>query len=319
VNLRKFLKKILFGITVPQQYVCVGLESCVAPLTVTFVSVKSAASFQSEHVLLGYKPVIIAISHHNSSLKGEQLVMNFHENLFPVTSAAPSDKILAHMLLKPIYNFESMYFYEAVSGAHSFINLFHRHVNDFRLRFARSSAGNIDLPGTLHDRVRISYSIPRVIGLVSVSRAELMNLFPTDLHGEIGELHYVSSLRIGGKAQEQVQTHGKIVISEVGSSRFAEVYDLGKNHMQEMKSLTQFMISHQRSECFQFPIPLDAVRYFELSVISTIDIGIHRIFIYRIVNKVNVKEGNTLAHIHQYYCQWRIDHGIPTNFLLRDA
>lgn len=53
---------------------------------------------------------------------------------------------------------------------------------------------------------------------------ELLNFFPTDLHGQIGDGSYVSSLRIGGMACNQVEAVQRIVISHIDVNAFRETY-----------------------------------------------------------------------------------------------
>jgi hypothetical protein len=76
-------------------------------------------------------------------------------------------------------------------------------------------------------------------------------------------------------------------------------------------------LSHERSDQLNLPIPLQAGTYRELELIDSWDIGVHRILIYKIISKKKIKSIHTLAHIHQYYAQWRLDHNQKTELLLR--
>jgi hypothetical protein len=166
--------------------------------------------------------------------------------------------------------------------------------------------------------VRIAYAIPRVISLISVCKDNLMNLFPTDLHGSVTDNFYTSSLRIGGKANAQVEGAGRIVLSEMHVDYFREVYALGKNHMKEMKSLDNFMLLQQRSAKLALPLPVGMLRYRELEILNSCSVGLHRIHLYKVLSDSLPAEGaRTLAHIDHYYMQWRLNHALTSEALFR--
>jgi hypothetical protein len=98
---------------------------------------------------------------------------------------------------------------------------------------------------------------------------------------------------------------------------FRDVYAFGKNHMQELRDRTLFNCSSHVSKTYGIPLPKEVLRYRELKQTGSFDAGIHRIHFYEQVHEEKLKEGLTLAHIHQYYAQWRLDHGMPTHMLLR--
>ncbi|MER3328232.1 MAG: hypothetical protein RIF34_01550, partial [Candidatus Kapaibacterium sp.] len=154
---------------------------------------------------------------------------------------------------------------------------------------------------------------------ITVAENELMNMFPTDLHGGIDKDHYISSLRIGGEACEQIERIGRIIVSDIDSVFYQSAYDLGKNHMQSMKPLTKFDLSNEYSEVFKFPLPTGVGSYKELEVMETFDIGIHRLFIYNVLRERTVKPISPLFHIHSYYAQWRKNNKLPTDYLFRNG
>jgi hypothetical protein len=138
-----------------------------------------------------------------------------------------------------------------------------------------------------------------------VSDGRFMNMFPTDLHGSFHNDYYVTSLRIEGKACAQVGATGKIVLSEVPPVSNKKVYALGKNHMKELSSKETFDISSASSQTYKFPLPKDVMGYRELEIVTHLDVGIHRIFLFRAKNRVSLQEGSSLSHIHSYYAQWK--------------
>jgi flavin reductase (DIM6/NTAB) family NADH-FMN oxidoreductase RutF len=255
----------------------------------------------------------------------EKLCLTFHDGDFrpDVTwngNRSTKDavaKILIERVEVEFKNFKDLRLFKGVAGQHSFIGNFHQQANRLREFLRPEKIGNVGLPGNLHDMVRIAYSIPRIIALVSVVSERSMNLFPTDLHGKVSGDFYISSLRIGGKAQQQVERIRKVVIAEVDSKSFRTVYSLGKNHTKDLDGFQSFKLYGEMSEYLNYPLPADVLRYYELEVCDFVDVGIHRIYLYKILNSKEISAGPTLSHIHQYYAQWRKDHGVDTEYLLR--
>jgi flavin reductase (DIM6/NTAB) family NADH-FMN oxidoreductase RutF len=324
VKIKDHVKKFLFGLTIAQQYVCLSRENFFYPLKATVTLPNDSIPISLAHIFVGYKPVVLAFNDENDALK-PMICVQFHNTDMQINSSwmnfPADDGAIARISLSlgptSFKQNKNIKIYLAEFGEHFFLARFHQITNNFRDRFVQSNPDNVNLPGNLHDLVRIAYSVPRTIALMSLESGGVMNLFPTDLHGKVDDNYYMSSLRIGGKAQQQLERVRRVVLSEVESDTFREVYALGKNHMKEMSSTSNFNLSSFNSEKFSFKIPANALRYLELEVLEWIDAGIHRIYLYKIVNSVELGAGKTLAHIHQYYAQWRNNHKLETKYLLR--
>ncbi len=266
------------------------------------------------HVFVGYKPVIIAFAQSDivdSQEPPQNIELEFRHQ----------KKVIGSLLLQKEHVVKigevPTIFYRATKGVHTFINPFHKLINQVRQRLASRKPGNVTLNGNLYDQVRIAYCIPRVIGVITVGASDRMNMFPTDLHGSVSNGYYVSSLRIGGSATHQVEQAGKIALSKMDTLTFRDVYSLGPNHMRELRPSTVFQCSGE-SLHFHIPLPQRAVSCLELERVSSIDIGIHRIHIYKIFSdQVLLQDKSTLAHIHGYYAQWRLNRNIPTHMMIR--
>lgn len=328
------LKKILTGLTVPQEYCCLELENLQDRLNV-FLTLKNHHSHTDvslSHLFLGYKPLLIGIpikvgnaEYHILDDENEvclNLVKgNFEESYswdgFPADKQGVATLIL-RKIHKKISGDDVVMFYEGVFGEHIFLNAFHQFVNRQKEKWQRRPAGNVGLPGNLLDQVRIAYATPRIISVVTISDGTLVNMFPTDLHGPLGTNFYISSLRIGGLANEQVECYKKLVVSEVETATYMQTYALGKNHMMPLRNEDQFFLFPERSDFFKIPLPEGVIKYRELKLVESFDHGIHRIHLYEVVNHKRIHEDRlTLAHIHQYYAQWRLDHHQQTTLFFR--
>jgi flavin reductase (DIM6/NTAB) family NADH-FMN oxidoreductase RutF len=326
---KALLKRILTGLTIEQEYVCLGYEGFRDPLKVflTLRGVNSTEEVTYRHIFLGYKPLVIAITFPIESVTdlSEEICLSFSGNDFSINSnwkGFPSSKVsIARLKMKKIevrkLSNEHVVFYKGLRGDHKFISYPSQFFNSIAQRVKNRTKDNISLEGNLYDQVRIAYSVPRKISLITVCNDDLMNLFPTDLHGFVGEGFYLSSLRIMGRACQQVEQARKIVISEVDSNQFKVAYQLGKNHMKMMVEKNSFEFSGKFSKTFTIPLPVGVLLYRELELLNSFDVGIHRILIYKVVYSEKISELQTLAHIHQYYAQWRNDTGLITQYLLR--
>ncbi len=318
------MKKLLSGLTIPQQYVCISLEDFRRPLSVFLTGAEGDRHLDvsNTHLFIGYRPLILAIVFAD----GQEAVSaaNIIELSFvdqELDSPEPNRACVARLQARKIrtraVGRHTIVFYEGTHGGHRFISGFHQFINNQRERLRRDAPGNVSLPGNLHDQVRIAYSVPRIIALITISEGGLMNMFPTDLHGPCGNKYYVSSLRHGGKASQQVERTRKLLLAFMPARDFQLVYGLGKNHMRDPRPYSEFLVLSGNSATLKLPVPASALRYKELEVIDSFDRGIHRVYIYNVVGEQSLQQGNTLAHIHQYYAQWRIDQNIPTEIYLR--
>ena len=129
---------------------------------------------------------------------------------------------------------KSVYLLRGVFGDHHFLPGLTKRLLNLRERIKKRKASNIDLDANLYEQVRLTYAVPRNISVISLGRDSLYNMFPTDLHGPVSEKHYISSLRIGGKANAQVETLKQLAISMVQSDFYEQAYELGRNHMRAL-------------------------------------------------------------------------------------
>jgi len=271
------------------------------------------------HLFVGYYPLIIAIScEKNSSLNNLLQNKNDIETVF----GESQDKIYAQLMLKKIntivFDEVTLYLFEGVKGSHRFLSKFHILTNNLKYKLTAEKKINIYLKGNLYEQVKIAYSIPRKILLVSLGMNNMFNIFPTDINGRIGKQNFVISLRKNGKANKQVKELKKIVLSEMSAYTCKEVYALGVNHIKDLRAKEDFDFSEILSEKYSIPLPNNALRYFELEFINDMQTGVHNLCFFKIVNSANIEDSkSTLAHIHRDYAEWRINNGIKSEFLLR--
>ena len=310
------VRKFVLGVHYSQEYLCVEKESFQHAFKTMLLDEDKGliADVSEKHLLLGYKPVLIGIPLDETAYLA---VKEKGTLLFTYQG-----KKIAELELEKIFskstNGSAFVLFQSLNGKHQLISKFYQRLNNFRERLRRKKEGNIFLEKNLYDQVRIGYAVPRTISMVTVSDGEKFNLFPTDLHGSINQDYYVDSLRIDGNAGKQVESAGRMIISEVDAQFFREAYSLGKNHMADLQLPVQFPFSDIHSEKFNLLIPQHAISYRELELERTKDFGIHRFYFFNVIHQKKIKtESLTLAHVHRYVAEWRRKNGIDTNYLIR--
>jgi len=318
---KKFLKKILFSITLSQEYLCVNLFDFEHSLKV-YVRDKSSVNendITQHHLFIGYKPLIISID------KKYLRDSDFNQSQTLFLSFRIDDKSeVASLEVKLIHEVKlistTCLLFEGVNGIHSFTNQFAKLFKSLHYKLTADKKKNIFLAGNLYEQVKIAYSIPRLIYLASVGSNDLYNIFPTDLSGKFGENNFIMSLRTKGKANSQVESSGKCLIAKMETDSFMEVYNAGRNHMKELSDAATLGIRlrSESSTNFNFPVPLGANQYYELEKIDKFEAGIHTIHFFRILNSVLLSDKKSiLAHIHRDYAEWRLKNSISTNYFFR--
>lgn len=322
--LQKLLNKFN-GLNYKQEYLCLSKESFRDPLHVYLVSenmvIKNITNY---HLFTGYSPLIFAFpSFDEINLSQiDNITIVFTQKDVGTNGIFNKKDALALIHFKKISEqfaiHNAIYFYEGVKAKHYFLNSFHQFILQIGNDIYNKKPGNVFLAGNLYKQVQVAYAVPRNISLITVKQNNLFNLFPTDLHGQIDDMHYIISLRRGGRAAQQVETIKKILVSEVHAEFYKTAYSLGKNHMQELKDKDQFLFGNELSQVLQLPLPQSAIYYRELELLDSFDHGIHRLFLLKIINQGQVEnKPATLAHVHNVYATWRHNKGLPGNYLLR--
>ena len=320
--MKKLINKILFGTTLPQEYLCFNLNEFQNPLRIVISnSAGEQIDITAHHLFNGYKPLIFSIY---SNCFGNEIPDQTNSIHLTFKSDENKKPALLKLKLVEILKIDSstILIFQGIFGLHNFKNPFNKLLSDARYRFTADKTHNVYLAGNLFDQIKIAYSIPRKIFLVSVGSQNLFNVFPTDLSGSLDKKIFILSLRTGGKASEQIDNFGRCVISEMPAESFAEAYKAGKNHMKELTELENLEIKFmkKRSSKLNIPLPLKSNKYFELESMQKYKLGIHTLHFMKIMNAVSITESSSaLAHIHGDYASWRLREGIKTNYLLRNA
>ncbi|MBL7703092.1 MAG: hypothetical protein JNM14_12640 [Ferruginibacter sp.] len=316
---QKILNK-LNGLHYSQEYLCFANNTLPQQLHAYLVQDQQIVQdITHSHLFVGYCPLVFAFS--VTGMPGHIEVALSNRVLQPNEKLNPKDalaRLQLALIKKQQHEGSYFFYYEGMKGSHQFQSAFRQYIGKIYNNRYNQKPGNVFLHDNLYKQVQIAYAVPRLISLITVGGNDLFNLFPTDLHGPPDETHYIISLRTAGKACRQVMAEGKLLLCQMQGEAYKTVYALGKNHMQEMKTVNNFPFSGLLSENFRLPLPQMAISYNELELIESFVQGIHTILLFKIVNSRQLQQGaNTLVHIHNSYATWRYKNGLKGNYLMR--
>ncbi|CAN5829149.1 hypothetical protein BH11BAC4_BH11BAC4_07150 [soil metagenome] len=317
---KKILEK-LNGLHYRQEYLCFAKESHTEPLHVYLVQDQHITKdITNQHLFTGYCPLIFVFPADNQLTESIQLL--FSQKLLIPNEVFEQKDALAilemKMIKKQVSNNSNIVYYEGSHVHHFLLNGFHQYLSSIYNGLYNKRPGNVFLHDNLYKQVQVAYAVPRIISLITVSNNNLFNLFPTDLHGQIDDEHYIISLRSNGKACKQVEATGKVLLSRMHCDAYKTVYGLGKNHMQELRTKEHFQFGSVSSKNLKLPIAEQAISYQELLLKDSFIHGIHRVFLFKIIfqQQLNAEQA-TLSHIHNCYATWRYKNKLAGNYLIR--
>ena len=317
--MKTILKQLILGQELPQEYICLNAQDLDLHMEIMakWELEDQLWDVKNEHILLGYKPLIIGIREKIIGEKkiGSVLIMNWLN--FDLNHEKPTAVLSLRLTMKIACNSEIFCVFEGIKGTHQLIKKRYQLGYQLREYFLNRPASQLPLKGNLYDQVRIAYAYPRLISLISLAKQGKMNMFPTDLNGPVGEKSYILSLRSAGKAYAQLCEVGKCLLAHMESDQYKKVYQLGKNHMQELKDKKCFDFETYSSR-FGFPVPHKIVEYRELTVQKEWKIGIHTLLFCQVnAHYCNPNAQSKLAHVHSFYLRWLQNQGKSTKLLVR--
>lgn len=322
MNLTRRLLMKLSGLKFTQDYLCIDKQTFESTLRVYLTNQGVIVNeISTTHTFVGYSPLIFAIQFYPGHTIPTTAEIIFSQKLLSPNERFGKKDAVASLKMEKIHEMASgglnLGFYRGKKGSHSFLPGLNQSAISLHDKLYNRKPGNVFLPGNLLSQVHIAYAVPRTISLITVKEGENFNLFPTDLHGPVGESHYLISLRHAGKACAQVIRQQRILLSEMNPAMYRQVYSLGRNHMQDPKPRENFPFGREISKAFGLPVPDGMARYRELALEERFEYGIHRIMLFRVENSFAGEESHTLTHVHNVYATWRHKQGQAGNYLLR--
>lgn len=304
------IHKIKSNFFFPNEYICINQNEILPDCKVILKSGQATVDVTLKHLFLGYKPILIGIPRSiMATIKGKCELQFFTK-----------DKLCGNIELSQLaIDHPSIILFEGKSAKHNLLSF-----PQMFIEFIKHLKANKDHPlypdKNLYNQTRVAYSFPRKINVIVVKKDNQYNIFPTDLHGEIlGDNLYIISLRENGKAYSQVMEADHITLSTVPSEMFESIYQLGKNHMQELKpeeELTDLILHTQTNP--SYAVSKHCSSFIVLKKRDQFKIGIHNLITFTIEYRGSLNENtDTLAHFHAYYSNWRSRNNFHDKLLIR--
>jgi hypothetical protein len=145
-----------------------------------------------------------------------------------------------------------------------------------------------------------AFSYPRKVRLVSFKKEDYFNIFPMDLVGEIaGTNRFVFGLRHTNSTLGKIIENKKIAVTEFPAQFKNEIYQLAKHHSDNPLNIEALPFTVKQTALYKFPIPGFAIKYHEIEVMETQNLGSHMLLWGKAVNSVSMDENEeNLYHVH---------------------
>lgn len=184
-----------------------------------------------------------------------------------------------------------------------------------RQRINERRAGNVTRSMLEYDQLRVAYAQPREIHLAVVGTPERCNIFPTDLHGPLGDDGYIVSLRHANAVCAQLRERGTLLLCRIALNAYKDVYQLGTRHNATWENAER--IRRTVSVFAGHAVPEGTRSAMLLELQDHHDVGIHRLHRSAVKERAEFSDGPVLAHAHAVPLGWLKRRGLAPPVLLR--
>jgi hypothetical protein len=287
-----FLQRIANGLLrvtgYPQEYLC--LEA--AALHGRFHWSLSGASIDPRTILfLGYRPLVLGLP--EEVAPGDGLLTLEH-----------GGTAIAAIRLEEFTekHWPGIRLFGAMQSWQRFLPPMLEPLDRLRQRINERRAGNVTRSMLEYDRLRVAYAQPREIHLAVVGTPERCNIFPTDLHGPLGDDGYIISLRHANAVCAQLHVLGTLLLCRMALDAYKDVYQLGVRHNARLQNAES--IRATTSVFGGHAVPEGTRSAILLELRAHQDLGIHRLHRFAVKERVHFSNGPVLAHAHAAPLGW---------------
>ncbi len=284
-----------------QEYLCLEAQS----LRDRFQWTVDGASIDPHDLLfLGYRPLVLGLTGNVTLGRG-------------VLTLGRAGKVIASMHIEPFNSFQwqGVRLLTGSNSTQHFLPSWLDPLDRLRQRLNERRAGNVTRSLAEYDQLRIAYAHPREIHLAVVGSPGHCNIFPTDLHGPLGNGEYVISLRHANKVCAQVEERAVVLLCRMALDSYKDVYRLGARHQAGWDPAERITATGPAFHDHAVPAGTRSAMLLELR--DHHDIGIHRLFRFVVKDKIPISEGPVLAHAHAGPLGWLKRRGLAPTVLMR--
>jgi flavin reductase (DIM6/NTAB) family NADH-FMN oxidoreductase RutF len=155
------------------------------------------------------------------------------------------------------------------------------------------------------DAMTVLFICPRPVVLVSLTLGDSGNIFPMNLMGSFGNGNFGFGLNSRRLASSLVERAGRVAISGIPVEEATVARQLGKNHRREAVDWSELPFRVTPSPALGIPVPSFASRVREMEIEAVRKLGIHTLFVARIIRDERRSDSPQFFMIHGLYQAWR--------------
>lgn len=295
--MKRVLRKLFPSLFPISEYVTGSAEGLPCMLKCVAVVNGKRVDLERQPLFLGYKPLVMGICDAPELI---QFIPESKQVTFEFLNIVSGEKVASLELrvdkIVPIEN-QLLVLLVGISGSHTFETRLERLAFRINQRLTKKSPANIDLTRVEYEMLKVAYSVPREIRMVTVRNELGANTFPIDLFGIAGLHHLVLSLRHSKKSFEQI-AEAKLIHIRTMSGKYAPfAHFMGRGHSMSWHKAV---------------LPPDQIGTEEFGFAKVIfDYGIHRILILHRISRMIEDSSEKLVHVHRSYANWHKRQGFP--------
>ena len=294
---KRLLRKLFPALFPTSEYVTGSAEGLPCMLKCVAVVDGKRIEFEKQPMFLGYKPLVmgVCVPYEQTELfrSARSIGLNY-ENI-------KSNQKVARIDLKYDQQVElddtTLLLFIGISSSQNFERTVERWAFKVNQWLSTKSANNIDLSSTEYDQLKIAYSVPREIRMVTVRHELGANSFPIDLFGSAGMKHLILSLRHEKKSCSQILEAKQITMRHMFGTYAPIAYFTGRCHSMNWHKAV---------------LPPDQIGKEEFEFKQIIgDYGVHRVILLSRISPTVAESPEKLVHVHRSYANWHIRQGFP--------
>jgi flavin reductase (DIM6/NTAB) family NADH-FMN oxidoreductase RutF len=175
-----------------------------------------------------------------------------------------------------------------------------------------SRSNHLNMKPAAAQQLMIAYLYPRPVVLVSVDTPDHRNIFPMDLIGPLERSGLFSlALRSTNVSRPVMCETRRVALSSMPASMKATVYTMAEHHKQPLQAWNELPFPIHPSREFAIPAVAEASRVRELAIVHSQEIGIHTLFLCRIISDDTLTDAAQLHHTAGFHQTYRRKQGMP--------
>jgi flavin reductase (DIM6/NTAB) family NADH-FMN oxidoreductase RutF len=289
------------------QWAAVGVASPQQLVTAVMRWEEGSADVTCDHTVASLNPLVIA----SSVDAGERPQVEYRD--------AAAGRLLGVLRLVRMGSSDvdgsAVILYQVASGKHYCLSWPRRPWNAWlqnRQMLRNQASNHLNTAPHAVQQLMIAYLCPRPVVLVSVQAPRHRNIFPMDLIGPLDRSGLFSlALRTTNVSVPIMREVRQVALSNVPAAMKEVVYKLSEHHRRPLVDGDPLPFALRPSQELGIPAVSDALRVQELTIVHSQEIGLHTLFLGRVISDERAADGAQLSHTAGFHQAYRQRHGAP--------